>query len=127
MFRCSEINYDATLQTVDIGAGLVWDDVYAALEPHGINVVGGRVTGVGVAGFTLGGGEYIIIVKGICSPLSTFSIGYSWLSNERGLTIDNVVAFDLVLPSGEFTTVTEYSNPDLFWGLKVRHHVNVCG
>lgn len=59
MFRFSEINYDATLGTVDIGAGLVWDDVYAALEPHGINVVGGRVTGVGVAGFTLGGGEPI--------------------------------------------------------------------
>lgn len=57
MYRFSEVNYDATTQMVDIGAGLIWDDVYAALEPHGVNVVGGRVTGVGVAGFTLGGGE----------------------------------------------------------------------
>lgn len=56
MSRFSEINYDASSQTVDVGAGLVFDDVYKALEPHGVNVVGGRVTGIGVAGFTLGGG-----------------------------------------------------------------------
>jgi hypothetical protein len=32
----------------DIGASRVWDDVYAALEPHGVNVVGGRTTRVGL-------------------------------------------------------------------------------
>ena len=58
MSRFSGVTYDATSQTVDVGSGLVWDDVYAALEPLGVNVVGGRVTGVGVAGFTLGGGEH---------------------------------------------------------------------
>lgn len=52
----SEVTYDAATQTAQVGAGLVWDDVYAALEPHQVNVVGGRVSGVGVAGFTLGGG-----------------------------------------------------------------------
>ena len=56
MSRFSEINYDASSQTVDVGAGLVFDDVYKALEPYGVNVVGGRVAGIGVAGFTLGGG-----------------------------------------------------------------------
>lgn len=59
MSQFSEVDYDATTGTVDIGAGLIWDDVYAALEPLGVNVVGGRVTGVGVAGFTLGGGMTI--------------------------------------------------------------------
>lgn len=58
MSRFSEVVYDAAAQTVTIGAGLIWDDVYAALEPHGVNVVGGRVSGVGVAGFTLGGGMF---------------------------------------------------------------------
>lgn len=57
MLRFNEVTYDAAAQTVTVGAGLLWDDVYAALEPHGVNVVGGRVSGVGVAGFTLGGGE----------------------------------------------------------------------
>lgn len=56
MSRFSEINYDPSTQTVEVGAGLVFDDVYAALEPHGVNVVGGRVNGIGIAGFTLGGG-----------------------------------------------------------------------
>lgn len=57
MYRFSEIDYNEAEQTVTLGAGLIWDDVYAALEPHGVNVLGGRVTGLGVAGFTLGGGE----------------------------------------------------------------------
>ena len=64
MSRFSEINYDASSQTVDVGAGLVFDDVYKALEPHGVNVVGGRVTGIGVAGFTLGGGMISICTLG---------------------------------------------------------------
>jgi hypothetical protein len=58
MSRFSEVVYDSTTQTATIGAGLTWDNVYAALEPYGVNVVGGRVPGVGVAGFTLGGGMF---------------------------------------------------------------------
>ena len=58
MYRFSEVQYNVAAQTVDVGSGLIWDDVYAALEPLGVNVVGGRVTGVGVAGFTLGGGMF---------------------------------------------------------------------
>lgn len=57
MSRFGGVTYDESAGTVDVGAGLIWDDVYTALEPYGVNVVGGRVTGVGVAGFTLGGGE----------------------------------------------------------------------
>ena len=56
MIRFSDVTYNATAQTANVGSGLIWDDVYAALEPFGVNVVGGRVSGVGVAGFTLGGG-----------------------------------------------------------------------
>lgn len=58
MYRFSEVTYSSDSQTVVIGAGLIWDDVYAALEPHNVNVLGGRVTGVGVAGFILGGGMH---------------------------------------------------------------------
>lgn len=56
MTRFNQTVYNAASGTADIGTGQVWDDVYAALEPFNVNVVGGRVTGVGVAGFTLGGG-----------------------------------------------------------------------
>ena len=57
MSRLDAIEYDASTGTVAVGAGNVWDSVYAALEPYGVNVVGGRVSGIGVAGFTLGGGQ----------------------------------------------------------------------
>ncbi|KAF8970541.1 hypothetical protein BDZ97DRAFT_1694265 [Flammula alnicola] len=99
MYRFSEIKYNATSQTADIGAGLIWDDVYAALEPLGVNVLGGRVTGIGVAGFTLGG-------------------GYSWKTNQYGLAVDNVVAFELVKVDGQVVIVTHASDPELFFGLK---------
>ena len=54
--RFNEIENDLASGTVTIGAGLTWDRVYAALNGSGVNVVGGRVTGVGVAGLALGGG-----------------------------------------------------------------------
>ncbi|KAG5637113.1 hypothetical protein H0H81_005751 [Sphagnurus paluster] len=99
MSRFSQVTYDAVSQTAVVGAGLIWDDVYAALAPYNVNVVGGRVPGIGVAGFTLGG-------------------GYSWLTNQYGLAIDNVQAFELVQPNGVIVNVTEASDPDLFFGLK---------
>ena len=57
MTRFNEINVDSTCGTVEVGAGLTWDQVYEALEPTGVNVIGGRIPGVGVSGLALGGGE----------------------------------------------------------------------
>lgn len=123
MYRFANVTYDPTTQTATIGAGLLWDDVYAALEPYGVNVAGGRVSGIGVAGFTLGGGR----LAGPCMPNSRKfdgqshgrnAVGYSWHANEYGLTIDMVDAFELVLPNGTVTNVTA-SQPDLFFALKV--------
>jgi len=105
MNRFSDVTYDATTSTVQIGAGLIWDDVYTVLDPLGVNVVGGRVTGVGVAGFTLGG-------------------GYSWKSNQYGLTIDNMVSYELVLPDGTIVYPSATVYPDLFWALKGAGQVN---
>ena len=57
MSRFNETKANSASGTVEVGAGLTWDQVYVALEPTGVNVIGGRVPGVGVAGLTLGGGE----------------------------------------------------------------------
>ena len=57
MTRFNETEVDYTFGTVEVGAGLTWDQVYAALEPTGVNVVGGSVPGIGVGGLTLSGGE----------------------------------------------------------------------
>ncbi|KAG7445406.1 FAD-binding domain-containing protein [Guyanagaster necrorhizus] len=99
MTRFNEVTYDCTTQTAVIGAGNIWDDVYKILNAQGVNVLGARVSGIGVAGFTLGG-------------------GYAWLSNQYGLAIDNIVSFELVTPSGTITSVTEASDADLFFSLK---------
>jgi FAD/FMN-containing dehydrogenase len=40
------------------------------------------------------------------------------MSNQYGLTIDNMAAFELVLPNGTITTVTE-SSEDLWFALRV--------
>jgi len=98
MTRFNQVIVDKTASTVEVGTGLIWDDVYQALDGTGLNVVGGRVSGVGVAGFTLGG-------------------GYSWLSNQYGLTIDNTESYELVLPNGTIQTVTS-QNEDLWFALR---------
>ncbi|OSX58521.1 hypothetical protein POSPLADRAFT_1152722 [Postia placenta MAD-698-R-SB12] len=99
MSRFRHVDYDPSSQTATIGAGLVWDDVYSALDRYNVNVVGGRNSGVGVAGLALGG-------------------GYSWLTNQYGLVLDTIQMFQLVLPDGSVTNVTQSSDPDLFFGLK---------
>jgi FAD/FMN-containing dehydrogenase len=48
---------DLPARTIKVGSGLTWDQVYEKLESTGMNVVGGRLPGVGVAGLTLGRGE----------------------------------------------------------------------
>ncbi|KAK2460201.1 hypothetical protein APHAL10511_007792 [Amanita phalloides] len=99
LYRFNEVVYDPASQTAIIGTGLIFDDVYTALEPHQVSVLGGRVTGIGVGGFVLGG-------------------GYSWKTNQYGLAVDTVTSFELVKPNGEITNVTESSDSELFFGLK---------
>lgn len=114
MSRFNETKVNSASGTVDIGAGLTWDQVYAALEPTGVNVIGGRIPGVGVAGLTLGGGE--------CLPLSenwiSHVLGYSYKTSQYGLALDNVAAYELVLPNGTFINVTS-NDEDLWFGLRV--------
>ncbi|KAM3072373.1 hypothetical protein ACMFMG_009182 [Clarireedia jacksonii] len=98
MSKMTQVILSDDKSTVEIGSGIRWTDAYAKLDGSGVNVVGGRVMGPGVGGFTLGG-------------------GYSWLSNQYGLTCDTVVAYNLVLPNGTITKV-DSSNTDLFFALK---------
>ncbi|THU95256.1 FAD-binding domain-containing protein [Dendrothele bispora CBS 962.96] len=99
MTAFDDVIYDSATSTVKIGTGQTWDTVYAKLEPLEINVVGGRIPGVGVGGLILGG-------------------GFSWITDQYGLSVDTVVTYDLVLPSGIFIQVNSTSDPDLFFGLK---------
>lgn len=42
--------------TVEVGAGAKWEDIYAVVQPINKAVVGGRLGDIGVTGFTIGGG-----------------------------------------------------------------------
>ncbi|EGN97867.1 hypothetical protein SERLA73DRAFT_160903 [Serpula lacrymans var. lacrymans S7.3] len=102
MARFDLIQYNSATDTVDIGAGCLWDQVYKELLPYKRSVVGGSTSeGVGVAGWLLGG-------------------GYSLKTNQYGLGIDNIVGFEIVMPSGNVINVRqgEIKHKDLFEALK---------
>ena len=52
---------------------------------------------------------------------SMLFVGYSFKSNEFGLSVDNVVSYDLVLPNGTITKITS-DDTDLWFGLRVGYN-----
>ncbi|KAI3613862.1 hypothetical protein WG66_006475 [Moniliophthora roreri] len=97
--RFNTVHYDPETNIAAVGPGQKSEQVYKALEPYNVTVPLGRVSGVGVGGFTLGG-------------------GYSWITNQVGLSCDTVVGFEVALPTGKVVKATNTSNADLFFGLK---------
>ncbi|KAH7920995.1 FAD-binding domain-containing protein [Leucogyrophana mollusca] len=99
--RLTNKHYDSTSQTLTVGAGCLWDEVYGYMEQFKQNVVGGdHNKGVGIGGYLLGG-------------------GFSLKTNQFGLGIDNIVGMEVVLPSGlivEAKADGQYA--DLFFALK---------
>jgi alkanesulfonate monooxygenase SsuD/methylene tetrahydromethanopterin reductase-like flavin-dependent oxidoreductase (luciferase family) len=85
--------------TVRIGAGATWGDVAQALAPRGLAISSGDYGGVGVGGLATTGG-----------------IGL--LGRRFGLTIDHVVAADVVTADGRIVRASAHDHPDLFWGLR---------
>jgi hypothetical protein len=85
--------------TVRADAGCTLADVDHATAAFGMAVPFGILGSTGVAGLTLGGG-----------------VGY--LSRRFGLTVDNLLAADVVLADGTFVTASENSHTDLFWALR---------
>ena len=129
------MTYDAASGTAVIGTGLTWDTVYEQLQEHGVVVLGGRVTGVSDAPVSF---VRVFLIRvsnrlawAVCCAAEVGSwrfsgglhahgspIGYSYKTNQHGLAIDTIVGYNLVLPNGTVTHVTESTHPDLFWGLK---------
>jgi hypothetical protein len=85
--------------TVRVEPGCTTGDVDHATHVFGIAVPFGIISTTGVAGLTLGGGT-----------------GY--LTRQYGLTIDNLIEADVVLPDGTFVTASSREHSDLFWGLR---------
>ncbi len=79
--------------------GTLLGEVDHATHPFGLAAPFGIVSTTGVGGLTLGGG-----------------VGH--LTRALGLSIDNLVAADVVLADGSFTTATEDREDDLYWALR---------
>lgn len=93
------IRVDATARRADVQPGVLWRELDAATQEHGLATPGGEISDTGVAGLTLGG-------------------GIGWLSRMHGLASDNLLAAELVTADGEVLTVDDASDPDLMWGLR---------
>jgi FAD/FMN-containing dehydrogenase len=133
--KFSQVTYDEPSGTAVIGSGLIWDTVYERLESYNVTVAGGRVTGVSEhrdsslrCVLNPAGNRWAWAV--LCSaavrlhkyPSTLYAngspAGYSLKTNQYGLSIDSTVGFNLVLPNGTVTYVTQSTHPELFFGLK---------
>jgi FAD/FMN-containing dehydrogenase len=82
-----------------VQGGALWGDVDHETQLHGLATTGGIVSHTGVAGLTLGG-------------------GIGWLMRKHGLTVDNLLAADMVTADGERLRASENQHQDLFWALR---------
>ena len=92
-----DIDSEARVATAE--AGLTAGRVTKAAAAQGYEIGFGDTASVGIGGLTLGGG-----------------IGY--LVRKHGLTIDSLVAADVVTADGRILHVDANSHPDLFWAIR---------
>jgi len=95
----NRIDLDPSARTVWAGSGLTAAELTAATGDHGLAVGFGDTGSVGIGGITLGGG-----------------VGF--LARKHGLTIDSLLAAEIVTPSGEVIVADANNHPDLFWAIR---------
>ena len=75
------IHVDPARRIAWVQPGVLWGELDAATQEHGLAVTGGRVSSTGVAGFTLGSGS-------------------GWLERKMGLAADNLRAARVLTADG---------------------------
>jgi FAD/FMN-containing dehydrogenase len=93
------LEIDVEKRTAWAETGLTAVEYTAAADAHGLATGFGDTGSVGIGGLTLGGG-----------------VGY--LARKHGLTIDDLLAADIVTADGELLRVDAASHPDLFWAIR---------
>jgi FAD/FMN-containing dehydrogenase len=94
------VQVDADRRSARVEAGALWGPVVDAVAATGLAPLPGSSPGVGVVGYTVGGG---------LSPI---------LGRAHGYAADHVTGFDIVTADGELRTVTADTEPELFWAVR---------
>ena len=97
--RMNGVTVDAGARTAASNGGALLGELDREAQAVGLVCPVGVVSHTGVAGLTLGG-------------------GMGRLQRKHGLTIDNLLAVDLVTADGRIVRASADENPDLFWGLR---------
>lgn len=95
----NQIEIDVANKTAWAGTGLTAGEVTMAVEKHGLIVGFGDTASVGIGGLVTGGG-----------------IGY--LIRKYGLTIDSLLAAEIVTANGDIVIADADHSPDLFWAVR---------
>jgi FAD/FMN-containing dehydrogenase len=97
--RMNDVRVDPNARTAIVRGGCLWRDVDRATHVFGLAIPNGLISSTGVGGLTLGGG-----------------IGH--LTRRFGLTIDNLLAVEMVLADGSVVIANEGQHQDLFWAIR---------
>ncbi len=97
--RMTHVSIDPGQRTATVSAGVTWGQVVEVASPHGLAPLNGSSVGVGVVGYTLGGGM---------GPMGrTF-----------GFAADYVRRIQIVVADGTVLEVDAEDEPELFWALR---------
>ena len=94
-----DLQIDVEGRTAWAESGLTAGEYTNAVGAHGLATGFGDTASVGIGGITLGGG-----------------VGY--LVRKYGLTIDDLLAVEIVTADGELRRVDADNHPDLFWAIR---------
>jgi FAD/FMN-containing dehydrogenase len=95
----NDLELDPATRTAWAGSGVTAGQYTAAAAEHGLATGFGDTGSVGLGGLVTGGG-----------------VGY--LVRKHGLTIDNLLAAEVVTADGQVRTVDADHEPDLFWAIR---------
>ena len=90
---------DSGTRRASVQPGATLADFDRAVQLHALATPVGINSTTGIAGLTLGG-------------------GFGWLTREYGMTIDNLLAADVVAADGKLLRASEKDHPDLFWAIR---------
>lgn len=95
----NRVTVDPVAREARVQGGATWGPVDAATQAHGLATTGGLVSTTGVGGLTLSG-------------------GIGWLMRKHGLTVDNLLAVELITADGRQLTASATEHPELFWAVR---------